>query len=371
MRRATSGPARHRRGRARAPRAGCLQRRGLHASRGSRKRVKEVLAHVPAPERAVAVGGDDAAAVRCAGERLDASPDVVGALQLHAASITDRLRPVGLGSPRAQDEMPERTNRLMRTVLASGGFAVAVGISVGMAGSAHAQATPSPGVAPRPPAPAPAPTPAPASAPAPAPATVAPPTMATATVDEAAPVEVPSDLVQVQPGGLTADQAGARAARRAGTRRRRGDACGARRRRSTRRGPRFCRGSRAVRQVHASERLHAAEHFARAAGRQAPTIERQPLAEWLPQGRGRQPHSGLRLPARLQRLAPPGHHHRPAQRLLPAHRPAATPRRRDSRGRRALGPDRRTAPASLRRTDASPTTRGSTRAAPSSSPSRR
>ncbi len=113
--------------------------------------------------------------------------------------------------------MPERTKRSMRTVLASGGFAVAVGISVGMAGSAYAQGSPPPGVAPRPPAPAPAPAPASAPAqgtgvpPSPASGMVAPSTMGTAPVDEAAPVEVPADLVQVHPGGLTADQAGSRA----------------------------------------------------------------------------------------------------------------------------------------------------------------
>ena len=53
------------------------------------------------------------------------------------------------------------------------------------------------------PATAAAPTPVAASAPGSAPAT--------ATNDEAAPVEVPSDLVQVHEGGLTAEQAGTRA----------------------------------------------------------------------------------------------------------------------------------------------------------------
>ncbi len=68
-----------------------LQGRGFHAS-VVQEGVKEVVAHVPAPEGAVAVGGDDAAR-SLAGERLDACPDVVGALLLHAASITDRSRP--------------------------------------------------------------------------------------------------------------------------------------------------------------------------------------------------------------------------------------------------------------------------------------
>jgi outer membrane protein len=63
---------------------------------------------------------------------------------------------------------------------------------------------------PAPVAPAPS-TMSPAPAAAPTPGTVAPPTVTTVTADEAAPVEVPSDLVQVHPGGLTADQAGTRA----------------------------------------------------------------------------------------------------------------------------------------------------------------
>ena len=110
----------------------------------------------------------------------------------------------------------------MRTVIASGGFAVAVGVVVGMAGTAYAQGTqPAPAVPPREPAGAAAPVPAPAAPRGPAqgvglpssPASgmVAPTTMGTAPADEGAPVEVPSDLVQVHPGGLTADQAGTRA----------------------------------------------------------------------------------------------------------------------------------------------------------------
>ena len=68
-----------------------LERRGLDAP-VLQKRVKEVVAHVAAPERAVAVGGDDAAGA-LAGQRLDSRPDVVGGLLLHVASISDRMRP--------------------------------------------------------------------------------------------------------------------------------------------------------------------------------------------------------------------------------------------------------------------------------------
>jgi outer membrane protein TolC len=121
----------------------------------------------------------------------------------------------------------------MRTLVASGGFAVAFGISVAMATDAHAQGAP-PHVAPPAGAPAPAVAPAPVpstpapSVPAPAPAPVqgpgqpAPPgtpgpvtlpNAAPSTMDEAAPVEVPADLVQVHAGGLTADEAGFRASR--------------------------------------------------------------------------------------------------------------------------------------------------------------
>jgi outer membrane protein TolC len=121
----------------------------------------------------------------------------------------------------------------MRTVVASGGFAVALAtfaISVGMAANAYAQGTPpvgpprqAPAVMPAPVAPAAqAPAgnaqPAPAAAPGPGqpappgtPGPVTVPDKAPATMDESAPVEVPSDLVQVHPGGLTADQAGVRA----------------------------------------------------------------------------------------------------------------------------------------------------------------
>ncbi len=68
-----------------------LERRGLHAP-VVEKRVKEVVAHVPTPEGAVAVGGDDASGSR-AGQRFDARPDVVGGLLLHGGSISDRMRP--------------------------------------------------------------------------------------------------------------------------------------------------------------------------------------------------------------------------------------------------------------------------------------
>jgi outer membrane protein TolC len=120
----------------------------------------------------------------------------------------------------------------MRTVMAPGSFAVVVGISVGMAATAHAQGPQKPAPGPSATAPATAPTsPSPASpipAPGPpatgpqppggpgaaAPVTTAPAPVATPTGAEQAttPVEVPSDLVQANPGGLTADQAGMRAA---------------------------------------------------------------------------------------------------------------------------------------------------------------
>jgi outer membrane protein TolC len=97
----------------------------------------------------------------------------------------------------------------MRTVIARGGFAVAMGFSVATAATAHAQGTPAPA---RPlPAAAPVPSPAPAPAPAAAPGTSVAAAPAIATNDEAAPIEVPSDLVQVHEGGLTAEQAGTRA----------------------------------------------------------------------------------------------------------------------------------------------------------------
>ncbi|HEY5145332.1 MAG TPA: TolC family protein [Polyangiaceae bacterium] len=93
-------------------------------------------------------------------------------------------------------------------MIARSGFAVAMGFSVATAATAHAQGTSAPG---RPlPAAAPVPSPAPAPPPPPGPAAAATP--ATATNDEAAPIEVPSDLVQVHEGGLTAEQAGTRAA---------------------------------------------------------------------------------------------------------------------------------------------------------------
>jgi outer membrane protein TolC len=120
----------------------------------------------------------------------------------------------------------------MRTVMAPGSFAVVVGISVGMAATAYAQgpqppAPPGPApVAPvpaaRPPAASPATPVAPAAGaqPAPpggpgaaAPSSVGPAPVVVSTGSEEAttPVEVPSDLVQANPGGLTADQAGMRA----------------------------------------------------------------------------------------------------------------------------------------------------------------
>ena len=68
-----------------------LERRRLDAP-VIEKRMKEIVAHVPAPEGAVTVGGDHAAGV-LSGQRLDPRPDIVGGLLLHAASITDRLRP--------------------------------------------------------------------------------------------------------------------------------------------------------------------------------------------------------------------------------------------------------------------------------------
>jgi hypothetical protein len=51
--------------------------------------MKEVVPHVPAPEGAVAVGGDDTTR-SLSGECFDAYPNVVGGLLLHVASITDR-----------------------------------------------------------------------------------------------------------------------------------------------------------------------------------------------------------------------------------------------------------------------------------------
>ncbi len=125
----------------------------------------------------------------------------------------------------------------MRTVVASGGFGVAVvafAMGVATAGSAYAQPAPAPAAPPprapaappalaQAPVPAQAPAPAQTPAPAPGPGQLAPPgaapgpvtapATAPSTMDEAAPVEVPSDLVQVHPGGLTADQAGVSASR--------------------------------------------------------------------------------------------------------------------------------------------------------------
>jgi outer membrane protein TolC len=98
--------------------------------------------------------------------------------------------------------------RSMRTVIARSGFAVAMGFSVATAATAHAQGTPAQGR----PLPAAAPVPPPPPAPAAAPGAGATAAPATATNDDAAPVEVPSDLVQVHEGGLTAEQAGTRAA---------------------------------------------------------------------------------------------------------------------------------------------------------------
>src|SRR5579859_8098408 len=110
--------------------------------------------------------------------------------------------------------------RVMRTVVAFEGLAVALGISVGMASNAYAQGAPPSRAPAAPGAQAPAPAPAqPASAgvlgpgqPAPpgTPGPVAVPDRAPATMDEVTPVAVPSDLVQAHPGGLTADQAGIR-----------------------------------------------------------------------------------------------------------------------------------------------------------------
>ncbi len=119
----------------------------------------------------------------------------------------------------------------MRTVIASGGFALAVGLGVGTAATAHAQGAPPPAVPPARTAPtavapvpavAPAPVPPASQVPGPGPGQPAPPgepgpvglpaaPPSTMTMDESAPVEVPADLVQVHPGGLTADEAGTRA----------------------------------------------------------------------------------------------------------------------------------------------------------------
>jgi outer membrane protein TolC len=126
----------------------------------------------------------------------------------------------------------------MRTVIARGGLAAVVGISLGMAAPAYAQGPQTPPARPvtpgATPAAAPVPLPsaippaaaAPAGSPA-APSTIpAPPSVggeaepapagavplgAPGTMDEAVPVEVPADLVQIHPGGLTAEQAGVRA----------------------------------------------------------------------------------------------------------------------------------------------------------------
>jgi outer membrane protein len=86
----------------------------------------------------------------------------------------------------------ERMDRSMRTVVAPGGIAILVGLSFGMTSTARAQERPS------------AAPPAPAAAPSSA--------MAPSTMDPGAPLRVPSELLQVHPGGLTAEQAGARAA---------------------------------------------------------------------------------------------------------------------------------------------------------------
>src|SRR5665811_64966 len=107
----------------------------------------------------------------------------------------------------------------MRTVIARGGFAVAMGVWMGasMAGTARAQGAPSPAPARPLPAARPGATPEPpAAAPrgpesAAGPASAVAPTSAPATNDELTPIEVPSYLVQVSPGGLTAEQAGTRA----------------------------------------------------------------------------------------------------------------------------------------------------------------
>jgi outer membrane protein TolC len=113
----------------------------------------------------------------------------------------------------------------MRTVMVPGSFAVAMGLTVGMAATAHAQGPQPPAPAPAAPAAAPAtgttaPTLPPPTGPQPpggpgaaAPSSVGPAPVVVSTGSEEAttPVEVPSDLVQANPGGLTADQAGLRA----------------------------------------------------------------------------------------------------------------------------------------------------------------
>ena len=80
----------------------------------------------------------------------------------------------------------ERMERSMRTVVAPSGMAILVGLSLGVPRITRAQER----VLPQPAAPATAP----------------------ATTDVGAPLRVPSELVEAHPGGLTADEAGARAA---------------------------------------------------------------------------------------------------------------------------------------------------------------
>jgi hypothetical protein len=64
---------------------------GLHAPVLDES-LEKVLSDVAAPERAVAVGGDDPPRLgECEG--FDAPPHVIRGLQLHGASITDRTRP--------------------------------------------------------------------------------------------------------------------------------------------------------------------------------------------------------------------------------------------------------------------------------------
>ncbi|HEY8040449.1 MAG TPA: hypothetical protein VIF15_11675, partial [Polyangiaceae bacterium] len=91
----------------------------------------------------------------------------------------------------------------------SGGVALLVALSAMLtAGSARAQRE---RPLPMPPAPVPTTTaPAPAPTPVPAPGPATPPTAAAAT--DTSPLPVPTELLQVQPGGITADAVGRRAA---------------------------------------------------------------------------------------------------------------------------------------------------------------
>src|ERR1700722_8443420 len=96
--------------------------------------------------------------------------------------------------------MVEKMEIAQRKVLVHQALVAFVGAGIMVATPSSAQERPAPVPAP----PTMSPAPAPGSAPVIAPETVA--------VDDATPLRIPTELVEVHPGGVTADQAGVRAA---------------------------------------------------------------------------------------------------------------------------------------------------------------